>query len=48
VKEHTFRDLGAFELRELKERSVKNPKMGEEVKVSSRMKMVFISRLRLQ
>ena len=44
----SIQGFGVFELRELKERSVKNPKTGEEVKVPSRMKMVFVSRLRLK
>ena len=44
----SIQGFGVFELRELKDRSVKNPKTGEEVKVPSRMKMVFVSRLRLK
>ena len=44
----SIQGFGAFELKELKEKSVKNPKTGKEVRVSNRMKMVFISKLRFR
>lgn len=37
--------FGAFELRELRERRIRNPRTGEEIKVPRRYKVVFISRL---
>ena len=37
--------FGAFELRELKERKMRNPRTGEVVRVPVRKKVVFIPRL---
>ena len=39
----SIQGFGAFELRELKERRVRNPRTGKVVKVSVREKVVFIS-----
>ena len=41
----SIQGFGAFEWRELKERRIKNPRTGEEIKVPVRRKMVFIPRL---
>ena len=41
----SIQGFGAFELRELKERRLRNPKTGEEINVSRRKKLVFISKL---
>ncbi len=41
----SIQGFGAFELRELKERKIKNPRTGEKIKVPVREKVVFIPRL---
>jgi len=41
----SIQGFGAFELRELKERNIKNPRTGEEIKVPAREKIIFISKL---
>jgi len=38
----SIQGFGAFELRELKERKIRNPRTGEEVNVPAKKKMVFI------
>ena len=37
--------FGAFELRELKERKVRDPRTGKTIKIPERKKLVFISKL---
>ena len=41
----SIQGFGAFELRKLKERRIRNPRTGEEVKVPVRGKVIFISKL---
>jgi len=41
----SIQGFGAFELRELKERKVRNPRTGEVIKVSRKKKITFISRV---
>ena len=41
----SIQGFGAFELRELKERKIRNPRTGEEIKVPIRKKVIFIPRL---
>ena len=41
----SIQGFGAFELRELKERKIRNPRTGEEVKVPIRKKVNFVPRL---
>jgi len=41
----SIQGFGAFELRELKERKIRNPRTGEEIRVPVRKKVVFIPRL---
>jgi len=41
----SIQGFGAFELRELKERKVRNPRTGEETNIPERKKVVFIPRL---
>jgi len=41
----SIQGFGAFELRELKERKIRNPRTGEEIKVPVRRKVVFVSKL---
>ena len=41
----SIQGFGAFELRELRERRIRNPRTGEEVKFPVRRKVVFISKL---
>ena len=43
----SIQGFGAFELRELKERKIKNPRTGKVVEVPKRRKMVFMSSLNL-
>jgi DNA-binding protein HU-beta len=40
----SIQGFGAFELREMKERKVRNPKNGEEIRIPVRKKIVFIPR----
>ena len=40
----SIQGFGAFEIRELKERKIKNPRTKKEVKVPLRKKMAFIPR----
>ena len=40
----SIQGFGAFELRKLKERKIKNPRTREEIKVPAREKITFISR----
>jgi DNA-binding protein HU-beta len=42
----SIQGFGAFELRELKERKIRNPRTGEDIEVPVREKVVFISRFR--
>ena len=37
--------FGSFELRELKERKIRNPRSGEAVRIPTRKKVVFIPKL---
>ena len=41
----SIQGFGAFELRELKERKIKNPRTGKVMKISRRDKVVFIPSL---
>ena len=41
----SIQGFGAFELRELKRRKIKNPRTGEEIRVPVRNKVVFIPRI---
>ena len=41
----SIQGFGAFELRELKGRRIRNPRTGEEIEVPIRKKVVFIPRL---
>jgi len=38
----SIQGFGAFELRELKERRIRNPKTGEVIKVPKRKKVIFV------
>ena len=40
----SIQGFGAFELRELKERRIRNPKTGEKIRVPIRKKIVFVNR----
>ena len=44
----SIQGFGAFELRELKERRIKNPRTGREVKIPIRKKVIFVPRIKLQ
>jgi len=41
----SIQGFGAFELRELKERKIRNPRTGEVIEIPVRRRVVFISRL---
>jgi len=41
----SIQGFGAFELRELKERKIRNPRTGKEIKVSIRKKVYFLSKI---
>ena len=41
----SIQGFGAFELRKLKERKVKNPKIGKVVEVPEREKVIFVPKL---
>jgi len=41
----SIQGFGVFELRELRERRVKNPRTGEEIKVPVRKKVIFASKI---
>ena len=41
----SIQGFGVFELRELKERRIKNPRTGEEIRDPVRKKVIFVSRL---
>jgi len=41
----SIQGFGAFELRELKERKIRNPRTGELIEVPAREKVVFVSRI---
>jgi DNA-binding protein HU-beta len=41
----SIQGFGAFELRELKERKIRNPRTGKVVKVPERYRVVFVSRV---
>jgi len=41
----SIQGFGAFELRELKERKIRNPRTGELIEVPARRKVVFIPKL---
>jgi len=41
----SIQGFGAFELRELKERKIRNPRTGELIEVPARKKVVFIDRI---
>ena len=43
----SIQGFGAFELKELKERRIKNPKTGGELKIPIRKKVIFIPRIKL-
>jgi DNA-binding protein HU-beta len=40
----SIQGFGAFELRELRERKIRNPRTGEVIKVPKREKIIFVSR----
>jgi len=40
----SIQGFGAFELRELKERKIRNPRTGEVIEIPARSKVVFISK----
>jgi len=40
----SIQGFGAFELRELKERKIRNPRTGEVIEIPKRKKMVFVSK----
>ena len=42
----SIQSFGAFELRELKERKIRNPRTGELLEVPRRKKVVFIPRIK--
>ena len=42
----SIQGFGAFELRELKERKIRNPRTGELLEVPRRKKVVFIPRIK--
>jgi nucleoid DNA-binding protein len=41
----SIQGFGAFELRELKERKIRNPRTGEVVRVPKKEKVVFVDRI---
>jgi len=41
----SIQGFGAFELRVLKERRIKNPRTGEVIEIPVRRKVIFVSRL---
>lgn len=41
----SIQGFGAFELKELKERKIRNPRTGEKIEIPLRKKVVFVSRL---
>ena len=41
----SIQGFGAFELRELKGRRIRNPRTGEKIEIPLRKKVVFVSRL---
>ena len=41
----SIQGFGAFELRELKERKIKNPRTGKTVEIPKRKKVVFVSKI---
>jgi len=41
----SIQGFGAFELRELKERKIRNPRTREMIKIPAKGKVVFVSRL---
>jgi len=41
----SIQGFGAFELKELKERKIRNPRTGKEMKVPVRKRVVFVSKL---
>jgi nucleoid DNA-binding protein len=41
----SIQGFGAFELRELRERKIRNPRTGEVIEVPERKKVVFVSRI---
>jgi len=41
----SIQGFGAFELRELRERKIRNPRTGEEIKIPRHYKVLFISRI---
>jgi len=41
----SIQGFGAFELKEFKERKIKNPRTGKGIKVPAREKIIFISKL---
>ncbi len=41
----SIQGFGAFELRELKERKIRNPRTGENIEVPKREKVFFVPRL---
>ena len=43
----SIQGFGAFELRELKERKIKNPRTQEVLDIPGRRKIIFISRVKL-
>ena len=40
----SIQGFGAFELRELKERKIRNPRTGEVIEIPKRKKIVFVSK----
>jgi len=43
----SIQGFGAFELRELKERKIRNPRTREVIEVPAKKKVVFVSKIRL-
>ena len=41
----SIQGFGAFELRELKERKIRNPRTGEVIEIPNREKVVFVPKL---
>ena len=44
----SIQGFGAFELRELKERKIRNPRTGEVIEVPAKKRVFFVSKIRLK